>query len=74
MELELSKPEMSSKKAIIPYLEKEEVKKIEIHCCHVPPWIIKEKDKGKITLKVEEIKRNELSDFNVNIIYKNLMN
>ena len=59
MELEISKPEMSSKKAIIPYLEKEEVKKIEIHCCHVPPWLIKEKDKGQITLKVDEIKRNE---------------
>lgn len=59
MELELSKPEMSSKMAIIPYLKKEEVKKIEIHCCHVPPWILKEKDKGQITLKVHEIKRNE---------------
>ena len=62
MELEISKPEMTSKKAIIPYLEKEEVKKIEIHCCHVPPWLIKEKDKGQITLKVDEIKRN---DYNV---------
>jgi len=59
MELEILKPEMTSKKAIIPYLEKEEVKKIEIHCCHVPPWLEKEKDKGKITLKVDEIKRNE---------------
>lgn len=62
MELEISKPEMTSKKAIIPYLEKEEVKKIEIHCCHVPPWLMKEKDKGQITLKVDEIKRN---DYNV---------
>jgi len=59
MELEISKPEMSSKKAIIPYLEKEEVKKIEIHCCHVPPWLKKEEAKGQITLKVNEIKRNE---------------
>jgi Fe-only nitrogenase accessory protein AnfO len=59
MELEILNPEMSSKKAIIPYLEKEEVKKIEIHCCHVPPWIIKEEEKGGITLKVEEIKRND---------------
>jgi len=64
MELEILNPELSSKKAIIPYLEKEEVKKIEIHCCHVPPWIIKEKDKGKIELKIEEIKRNE---YNVTI-------
>ena len=59
MELELSKPELSSKKLIIPFLKNEEVKKIEIHCCHVPPWIIKEKDKGQITLKVDEIKRND---------------
>ena len=59
MELEISNPEMSSKKAIIPYLEKEEVKKIEIHCCHVPPWIIKEEENGGITLKVDEIKRND---------------
>ena len=59
MELELSKPELSSKKLIIPFLKNEEVQKIEIHCCHVPPWIIKEKDKGQITLKVEEIKRND---------------
>ena len=59
MELELSKPELSSKKAIIPFLENGEVNKIEIHCCHVPPWIIKEKDKGQITLKVDEIKRND---------------
>ena len=59
MELEISKPEISSKKAIIPYLEKAEVKKIEIHCCHVPPWLNKEEAKGQITLKVNEIKRNE---------------
>lgn len=58
MELELSKPEMTSKMAIIPYLKKEEVKKIEIHCCHVPPWLEKEKDRGQITLKVDEIRRN----------------
>jgi Fe-only nitrogenase accessory protein AnfO len=59
MELEILNPEITSKKAIIPYLEKEEVKKIQIRCCHVPPWLEKEEHKGQITLKVDEIKRND---------------
>jgi hypothetical protein len=57
-ELELTNPEISSKKAIIPYLEKEEVKKIEVLCCHVPPWLVDRKDKYNITLDIHEINRN----------------
>jgi len=68
MELELLNPEMSSKKAIIPYLKEETVKKIEIHCCHVPPWLIKEKDGGTIELDIQEVKRN---DFMVTVKKKN---
>jgi len=68
MELELLNPEMSSKKAIIPYLKEEAVKKIEIHCCHVPPWLIKEKDGGTIELDIQEVKRN---DFMVTVKKKN---
>lgn len=58
-ELELTNPEISSKKAIIPYLEKEEVKKIEVVCCHVPPWLVDRKDKYNINLEIHEIKRND---------------
>jgi Fe-only nitrogenase accessory protein AnfO len=58
-ELELINPEISSKKAIIPYLEKEEVKKIEVLCCHVPPWLVDRKDKYNINLEIHEIKRND---------------
>ncbi|EKQ52348.1 MULTISPECIES: Fe-only nitrogenase accessory AnfO family protein [unclassified Clostridium] len=58
-ELELTNPEISSKNAIIPYLEKEEVKKIEVLCCHVPPWIVERKDKYNIKLDIIEIKRND---------------
>lgn len=58
-ELELINPEISSKKAIIPYLEKEEVKKIEVICCHVPPWLNDRKDKYNITLEIHQIKRND---------------
>lgn len=67
-ELELTNPEISSKKAIIPYMKQEEVKKIDIHCCHVPPWLIKERDSGNIIMEIEQIKRN---DFNVSITLKN---
>lgn len=67
-ELEILNPEMSSKKAIIPYLKEEEVKKIEIHCCHVPPWLIREKEIGNITLDIKEVKEN---DFIVTIEKKN---
>lgn len=58
-ELELTNPEISSKKAIIPYLEKEEVKKIEVLCCHIPPWLVDRKDKYNINLEIREIKRND---------------
>lgn len=58
-ELELINPEITSKKAIIPYLEKDDVKKIEVHCCHVPPWLIAKMDKGEILLSINEIKRND---------------
>ena len=58
-ELELTNPEISSKKAIIPYLEKEEVKKIEVLCCHVPPWLVDRKETYNINLDIHEIKRND---------------
>ncbi|WP_026889539.1 Fe-only nitrogenase accessory AnfO family protein [Clostridium beijerinckii] len=58
-ELELINPEITSKKAIIPYLEKEDVKKIKVHCCHVPPWLVAKMDKGEILLSINEIKRND---------------
>lgn len=66
-ELELTNPEISSKKAIIPYMKQEDVKKIDVHCCHVPPWLIRERDSGNIKMEIEEVKRN---DFNVSIIKK----
>lgn len=68
LELELTNPEISSKNAIIPYMKQEEVKKIDIHCCHVPPWLIKERDKGTIQMEIEEVKSN---DFNVSITINN---
>jgi len=68
LELELTNPELSSKNAIIPYMKQEDIKKIDIHCCHVPPWLIKERDKGNIQMEIEEVKSN---DFNVSITINN---
>jgi Fe-only nitrogenase accessory protein AnfO len=70
LELEITNPEMSSKNAIIPYMKQEDVKKIDIHCCHIPPWLIKERDKGNVEMEIEEVKSN---DFNVSIVCKKLM-
>lgn len=58
-QLELTNPEISSKKAIIPYLQKEEVEKIQVHCCHIPPWLVNKKNNGEIELEVNEIARND---------------
>ncbi|MFT8351537.1 Fe-only nitrogenase accessory AnfO family protein [Clostridium saccharoperbutylacetonicum] len=58
-ELELTNPEISSKMAINPYLENDEVEKIEIRCCHVPPWLVNKENNGEIKLKVNEIGRND---------------
>lgn len=68
LELELTNPEISSKNAIIPYMKQEDVKKIDIHCCHVPPWLIKERDKGNVQMEIEEVKSN---NFNVSITINN---
>ncbi|AQR95498.1 Fe-only nitrogenase accessory AnfO family protein [Clostridium saccharoperbutylacetonicum] len=58
-ELEITNPEISSKKAIIPYLDNNDVKKIEVHCCHVPPWLVNMENKRQIKMQVNEISRND---------------
>lgn len=66
-ELELTNPEISSKKAINPYLENDKVEKIEISCCHVPPWLVNKEKNGDINLQVNKIGRN---DYKVTIYKK----
>lgn len=58
-ELEITNPEISSKKAIIPYLKNQDVERIEVHCCHVPPWLVNMESKGQIKLQVSEVSRND---------------
>ncbi|OOM79547.1 Fe-only nitrogenase accessory AnfO family protein [Clostridium sp. BL-8] len=58
-ELELTNPELSSKKAIIPYWEKEDTEKIEVRCCHVPPWLMDRENNGEMKLEIIQIGRND---------------
>ena len=57
--LEITKPELSSKKIIIPFMEKTKFEILEVHCCHVPPWLMKEEQSGAITMNVEKITNNQ---------------
>lgn len=59
MELEISRPELSSKKAIRPFFQSKDFTKLDIKCCHVPPWLEKEIKERKLKMSVEEISRNE---------------
>jgi len=57
--LEITKPELSSKKIIIPFMEKTKFQILEVHCCHVPPWLVKEDQSGAISMNVEKIANNQ---------------
>ena len=59
IELQLSNPELSSKKAIIPFLQTRDFTKLDIKCCHVPPWIEKEINKKDILMVIKEISKHE---------------
>ena len=58
-ELQLIKPELTSKKAIIPFLEKEEFDILEVLCCHIPPWLIEKEKKHEISMNSAKLKKNE---------------
>lgn len=58
-ELQFTKPELTSKKAIIPFLEKEVFDVLEVICCHIPPWLIEKEKKNEISMEVSKLKKNE---------------
>lgn len=58
-ELQFTKPELTSKKAIIPFLEKESFDVLEVICCHIPPWIVEKERKNEISMEVSKVKKNE---------------
>lgn len=59
IELQILNPELSSKKAIIPFLQTRDFTKLDIKCCHVPPWIEKEIRAKDVLMEIKEISRHE---------------
>lgn len=58
-ELQLTKPEMTSKKAIIPFLDQFEFDTLEVLCCHIPPWLIEREKNKEISIETHKLKKNE---------------
>lgn len=61
--LEITRPELSSKKVIIPFMENTKFEMLEVHCCHVPPWLIKKEESRDISMMVEKITNNQFKLF-----------
>ena len=61
--LELTNPELSSKKAIRPFMEKTEFEVLEVHCCHVPPWLIQDNEANKVSMRIEKISNKDYTLF-----------
>ena len=58
-ELQFTKPELTSKKDIIPFLDKFEFDTLEVICCHIPPWLIEKEKKKEISIEASKLKKNE---------------
>lgn len=56
-ELQFINPELTSKKAIIPFLQKEEFYTLEVLCCHVPPWLIEKEKNNEIRMSSTKLKK-----------------
>lgn len=59
IKLQLLNPEISSKKAIIPFIKTRDFNKLDIKCCHVPPWIKNESEKNNLSMKIKEISKDD---------------
>lgn len=54
------KPEISSKMIIRPVLKNKNFKELNIECCHIPPWILKEL-KDDMRIITEQNERNMIN-------------
>jgi Fe-only nitrogenase accessory protein AnfO len=46
---------ISSKQAIIPFLEKQPFDRLDIVCTHIPPWIETQTEKYAVRMKIEDL-------------------
>ena len=63
IKLQVEKPEVSSKMALIPFLNNNKFEELKVHCCHVPPWLEKHSKKNLLMYRVEKC-----FDGNINVV------
>lgn len=49
---------ISSKKAIIPFLQSKNYDTLEVKCCHIPPWINRESKELKFEVEAQKIEKD----------------
>lgn len=59
-EIQRMKPEITSKMVVRPFLEKKDFETLEIHCCHIPPWLDGESYLGLIKMRVDIISKEHI--------------
>lgn len=55
IKLQLEDPEMSSKKALLPFIETTAFEAMKFRCCHVPPWLKRHSENENLSLEVEKV-------------------
>ncbi|MBD7910303.1 Fe-only nitrogenase accessory AnfO family protein [Clostridium cibarium] len=52
---QLENPELSSKKALLPFIETTAFDALKLRCCHVPPWLRSHSDKNNLSFDVKRV-------------------
>jgi Fe-only nitrogenase accessory protein AnfO len=52
---QIEDPELSSKKALLPFIETTAFDALKLRCCHVPPWLRSHSDKNQLSFDVTKI-------------------
>jgi len=59
IKLQVEDPEVSSKKALLPFIENTAFEALKLRCCHVPPWLRSHSESKKLSFEVEKINNQD---------------
>jgi len=59
IKLQLEEPEVSSKKALLPFIENTAFEALKLRCCHVPPWLKSHSENKNLSFEVEKINNQD---------------
>ena len=59
IKLQLEDPEVSSKKALVPFIENTAFEALKLRCCHVPPWLRSHSENKNLSFEVEKINNQD---------------